>query len=139
MLMDQVLLALRSVIFARIFRVIEGQHGERAFSCAETNRLANPLVAFLPHLIISHSLPRSIVGGVNDAGGARTHGPGVLCPDHVGAVMWRTMPVVDAALREVGKSIFGISQLAEREGESGNRKLPIEMIVAGGGDPTEHV
>lgn len=139
MMMDQVLLALRSVIFAGIFRVIEGQHGERAFPRAESNGLAKPLVAFLPHLIISHSLPGSIVGGVNDAGGAGTHGPGVLCPDHVGAVVWRTMPVVHAALRKVSKSIFSVSQLAEREGESGNRKLPIEMIVAGGGDPTEHV
>lgn len=34
MLMDQVLLTVRSVIFTRIFRVIERQHGERAFSCA---------------------------------------------------------------------------------------------------------
>lgn len=76
---------------------------------------------------------------MNDAGGAGAHGPGVLCPDHVGAVVRRTVPVVDAALGEVGECVFGIGQLAEREGESGNWKLPVEMIVAGGGDPAEHV
>lgn len=139
MLMDQVLLALRSQIFAAIFRMIEGQHGERTFSGAESDRLAGPLVAFLPQLILSRGLPGGVAGGVNDAGGARTHGPGVLGPDQVGAVMRRTMPVVDAALGKVSESVFGISQLAEREGESGNGKLPVEMIVAGGGDPTEHV
>ena len=138
-LMDQVLLARRAVIFAGIFRVVEGQHGERPFSCADGNGLAEPLMAFLPRLIVSGSLPRSIGGGVNDAGGARTHGPGVLCPDHAAAVMGRTVPVVDATLREVSKSVFGLSQLAQREGESGNRELPVEMIVAGVADPTEHV
>lgn len=49
------------------------------------------------------------------------------------------MLVVDAALREVSKSVFGISQLAERERESWHGKLPVEMVVAGGADPIEHV
>lgn len=138
-LMDQVLLALRGVIFAGLFGVIQGQHGERTFPCAEANRLAEPLVAFLPHLLISGGLPGSVVGGVDDAGGAGGHGPGVLCPDHAGAVLRRTVPVVHAALRKVSESGFGIGQLAEREGEPGERKLPVEMVVAGGSDPAEHV
>lgn len=57
MLMDQVLLALRVVILARVFRVIEGQHVEGALPGAEGNRLADPLLAFLPHLLVSHGLP----------------------------------------------------------------------------------
>ena len=47
--------------------------------------------------------------------------------------------MVDTTLREVSKSIFGISELAEREGESWHGKLPVEMVVTGGIDPGEHV
>lgn len=137
--MDQVFLHLGSVIFAGVFLGLEGQHGERAFPRSESNRLADPLVAFLPHLVVSPYLPGSVGGGVNNAGGAGAHRPAVLCPDDVGAVMRRTMLVVDATLREVSKSIFGVSQLAQRERESWHGKLPVEMVVAGGADPVEHV
>lgn len=47
--------------------------------------------------------------------------------------------MVDTALREVSKSIFGISQLAKWERESWHGKLPIEMVVARGADPIEYV
>lgn len=47
--------------------------------------------------------------------------------------------MMDAALREVCKSVFGIGQLAEGERESWHRKLAVEMVVAGVGDPAEHV
>lgn len=135
--MDQVLLCLCNVIF--VFLVLEGQHRKRTFPCAKSNRLTDPIVVFLPHLVVSPDLSGTVVGGVNDAGGASAHCPGVFCPDEVGAVMWRTMLVVDAALREISKSVFSISQLAERERESWHWKLPIEMVVAGGADPVEHV
>lgn len=139
MLMNQVLLSLCSIIFARVFVAFEGQHGEDTFPRAESKRLANPLITFLPHLIISPSLPRRIVAGVDNTRGAGTHCPGVLCPDDVGTVMRRTMPMMDTALREVSKSIFGISKLAKRERESWHGKLPIEMVVARGADPIEYV
>lgn len=128
--MDQIFLSLRNVLFARVFLVLEAQHGKCTLPHAE----ADPLVAVFPHLIVSPYLPGSIGGGVNDAG---ANGPGVVCPD--AAIVWRTVLVVDAALREVSKSVFGICQLAEREGKSWHWKLPVEVVVAGGADPAEHV
>lgn len=85
--MDQVFLCLRSVIFARVLLVLEGQHRERTLPRAESDRLTDPLVAFLPHLVVSPYLPGSVGGGVNNAGGACAHCPGVFWPDDVGAVV----------------------------------------------------
>lgn len=94
--MDEIFLGLRSVLFAQVFLVLKGQHGKCTLPCAETDRLADPLVALFPHLIVSHYLPGSIGGGVNDAGGVCANGSAVVCPD--AAVMRRTVLVVDAAL-----------------------------------------
>lgn len=98
--------------------------------------MGHTLVALLPDVIVSPYLPGSVGGGVNDAG---AKSPGVICPDAAGAVVRRTVLVVDASLREVSKSVFGIRQLAEGEGESWHGKLPVEMVVSGGADPAKHV
>lgn len=93
--MDQVLLHLCAVIF--FFLVLEGQHRKCTFPRAKSNGLAERLVVFLPHFI-SADLPGGVAGGVDDAGGASAHRPGVVCPDDVGAVVRRAMLVMDAAL-----------------------------------------
>lgn len=138
MVMDQVLLRLGGVILYRVPLVFQAQSRKRALPCAEGDGLADPLVALPPHLVVPPELPGSVCG-VNDAGGAGTNCPVVFRPDDVGAVMRGAVLVVDATLREVGKSVFGIGQFAEREGESWHGKLPVEMVVAGGADPVEHV
>lgn len=137
--MDEVLLRLRGVILSRVSRVLQGQRGERAFPRAEGDGLAAPLVALPPHLVVFRELPGSEGGGVKDAGGAGAHRPAVFRPDHVGAVMRRAVLVVEAALGEVGESVFGVGQLAEGERESGHGELPVQMVVGGGADPVEHV
>lgn len=93
--MDQVLLYLCAVIF--FFLMLEGQHRKRTFPRAKSDGLAERLVALLPHFI-SADLSGRVAGGVNDARGASAQRPGVVSPDHVGAVVRRTMLVMDAAL-----------------------------------------
>lgn len=127
------------MLFARVFVVLQSQHGKNTLPCAETHRLADPLVAFLSHLIVSAYLSGSVGGGVNNAGGASANCSGVFCPNGIGAVMWRTMLVVDTTLGEVSESIFGIGQLAQREGKSRHGELPIEMVVAGRAHSAEYV
>lgn len=134
--MDQVLLHLCAMIF--FFLMLEGQHRKCAFPGAKSNGLAERLVALLPHFI-SADLSGGVAGGVDDAGGVSAQRAGVVCPDNVGAVMRRTVLVMDAALREVCKSVFGVGQLAEGEWKSWHWKLAIEMVVAGVGDPAEHI
>lgn len=135
--MDEVFIGPRSVLF--VFLVLEVQHWESSLPRAEPDGVGHTLVALLPDVIVSPHLPGSVGGGVNDAGGAGAESPGVICPDAAGAVVGRTVLVVDPSLREVSKSVFGISQLAEGEGESWHGKLPVEMVVSGGADPAEHV
>lgn len=139
MLMDQVFLTLRSVLIPWNFLGLQIKHWKHALSRAETHRLADPLVAILPQLVVSPNIPRGVGGGVNDVGGDCANCPGVFRLDRVGTVVWSAVLRGDGVLREVNERVFSISDLAERESKSRHGKLSVDGVVAGVADAVEDV
>lgn len=138
-LMDEIFLCLRSMLFGRIFLVLKGEQGKCTFPWTQTKGVVQALMAVLPQIVVSACFSGCIGAGVDNTGGASAHCPAVLDPHTVGAVMWGTVLVMQPTPCEVGKSIFGISELAERERKPRHGELAVEMVVAGGADPVKYV